>query len=144
MLPRTPELLTVILGTWRAGAVYQPLFTAFGPKAIEHRVKMSGAKLVVTDADDRVAAPDGRPQPPLGLRDDLLRDELAGAAAEALEGVQADVDERALARLKQNAAIEGPNLMEPILDAARAYTTMGEMCDALRQVWGTWRETPVF
>ncbi|GAB7531197.1 acyl-CoA synthetase [Pseudomonas sp. 3A(2025)] len=49
LLPRCPELLVVILGTWRIGAVYQPLFTAFGPKAIEHRVKGSGAKLVVTD-----------------------------------------------------------------------------------------------
>jgi acetyl-CoA synthetase len=38
MLPRIPELLTVVLGTWRAGAVYQPLYTAFGPKAIEDRV----------------------------------------------------------------------------------------------------------
>jgi acetyl-CoA synthetase len=27
----------VVLATWRIGAVYQPLFTAFGPKAIEHR-----------------------------------------------------------------------------------------------------------
>jgi methylmalonyl-CoA mutase N-terminal domain/subunit len=34
--------------------------------------------------------------------------------------------------------------MEPILAASRAYVTMGEMCDALREVWGTWRETPVF
>lgn len=53
MLPRTPDLITTILGTWRAGAVYQPLFTAFGPKAIEHRLKMSEAKLVVTDAANR-------------------------------------------------------------------------------------------
>ena len=35
LLPRSPDLLTVILGTLRAGAVYQPLFTAFGPKAIQ-------------------------------------------------------------------------------------------------------------
>jgi hypothetical protein len=28
--------------------------------------------------------------------------------------------------------------------AARADVTMGEMCDALRDVWGVWRETPVF
>ena len=28
--------------------------------------------------------------------------------------------------------------------ASRAYVTMGEMCDALRDVWGVWRETPVF
>ncbi|WP_234050993.1 MULTISPECIES: acyl-CoA synthetase [unclassified Xanthobacter] len=53
LLPRTPELLITILGTWRAGAVYQPLFTAFGPKAIEHRLKTSSAKLVVTDSHNR-------------------------------------------------------------------------------------------
>jgi acetyl-CoA synthetase len=53
MLPRTPELLVTAMGIWRAGAVYQPLFTAFGPKAIEHRLTMSGAKLVVTDAANR-------------------------------------------------------------------------------------------
>ena len=34
--------------------------------------------------------------------------------------------------------------MPAIIDAARAYVTMGEMCDTLREVWGTWRETPVF
>jgi methylmalonyl-CoA mutase, N-terminal domain len=52
--------------------------------------------------------------------------------------------ETALARLKDDAAHPDRNLMPPILDAARAYTTMGEMCDALREVWGVWRETPVF
>lgn len=53
LLPRRPDLLTVILGTWRIGAVYQPLFTAFGPKAIETRLRTSGAKLVVTDQANR-------------------------------------------------------------------------------------------
>ncbi|MDX6467908.1 MAG: methylmalonyl-CoA mutase, N-terminal domain, partial [Gaiellaceae bacterium] len=52
--------------------------------------------------------------------------------------------EAALARLKDDAAHDGRNLMDPIIDASRAQVTMGEMCDALRQVWGTWRETPVF
>ena len=52
--------------------------------------------------------------------------------------------EAALGRLKEDAAVDGRNLMEPIVDAARAYVTMGEMCDALREVWGVWRETPVF
>jgi len=50
LLPRTPELLVTILGAWRLGAIYQPLFTAFGPKAVEHRIKESGAKMVVTHA----------------------------------------------------------------------------------------------
>jgi methylmalonyl-CoA mutase, N-terminal domain len=52
--------------------------------------------------------------------------------------------EAALARLKADAAHEDRNLMPAIIDASRAYVTMGEMCDALREVWGTWRETPVF
>ena len=53
LLPRSPDLFTVILGAWRIGAVYQPLFTAFGPAAIESRVTAqsgSQAKLIVTDA----------------------------------------------------------------------------------------------
>ena len=53
LLPRTAELLVVVLATWRIGAVYQPLFTAFGPKAIEHRLNSSGVALVVTDAVNR-------------------------------------------------------------------------------------------
>lgn len=53
LLPRIPELGTLILGVFRAGAVYQPLFTAFGPQAIEQRLGTSKAKVVVTDAANR-------------------------------------------------------------------------------------------
>jgi methylmalonyl-CoA mutase, N-terminal domain len=52
--------------------------------------------------------------------------------------------EAALARLKQDAESEKTNLMPAITDASRVYVTMGEMCDSLRDVWGIWRETPVF
>ena len=55
-----------------------------------------------------------------------------------------DAVESALAGLKRDAAREDRNLMPPIIEAGKAYATMGEMCDALREVWGTWRETPVF
>jgi len=51
--------------------------------------------------------------------------------------------EAALARLRADAETD-TNLMPAILDASRVYVTMGEMCDTLREVWGTWRETPVF
>jgi methylmalonyl-CoA mutase N-terminal domain/subunit len=54
------------------------------------------------------------------------------------------VVEAALARLKQAAARENDNLMPPLVEASKAYVTLGEMCDALRSVWGTWTETPVF
>ena len=33
--------------------------------------------------------------------------------------------------------------MPPILEAVRAYATVGEMCDALREVWGEYEEVPV-
>ena len=51
--------------------------------------------------------------------------------------------ESALSRLKQ-AADAGENLMPALIEASKAYVTLGEMCDALRDVWGTWTETPVF
>jgi methylmalonyl-CoA mutase N-terminal domain/subunit len=62
-----------------------------------------------------------------------LRGRRDGAAVEA-----------ALAKLKEGAARENTNLMPLLVDAARVYATLGEMCDALREVWGVWRETPVF
>jgi methylmalonyl-CoA mutase N-terminal domain/subunit len=52
--------------------------------------------------------------------------------------------EAALAHLKDVASHDDSNLMGPIIDASRVHVTMGEMCDALREVWGIWRETPVF
>src|SRR5215211_3084968 len=51
--------------------------------------------------------------------------------------------EAALARLREGAAGDA-NLMPLIIDCAKASVTMGEMCDALREIWGVWRETPVF
>ena len=41
------------------------------------------------------------------------------------------------------AARTSANVMPPILDAVRAYATIGEMCDALREVWGEYEEVPV-
>ena len=53
MLPRTPELLTIVLATWRIGAVYQPLFTAFGYDSIKYRMDKANTKVVFTNQDNR-------------------------------------------------------------------------------------------
>jgi methylmalonyl-CoA mutase N-terminal domain/subunit len=50
---------------------------------------------------------------------------------------------RALESLK-DAARGKDNVMVPILEASRAYATLGEMCDALREVWGEYEEPPIF
>ena len=52
--------------------------------------------------------------------------------------------ERSLAALKEASTRDGVNLMPLIVEASKANTTKGEMCDALRETWGVWRETPVF
>lgn len=53
MLPRSPQLLIAVLATWRIGAVYQPLFTAFGPDAVDYRLGRADTKLVITDHANR-------------------------------------------------------------------------------------------
>jgi len=53
-----------------------------------------------------------------------------------------DAVERSLEALRA-AARTTANVMPPILDAVRAYATVGEMCDALRGVWGEYEEVPV-
>jgi methylmalonyl-CoA mutase N-terminal domain/subunit len=49
---------------------------------------------------------------------------------------------RTLDALKRGAAA-GDNTMPLLIDAVRAYATIGEMCDALREVWGEYEEVPV-
>jgi methylmalonyl-CoA mutase N-terminal domain/subunit len=53
-----------------------------------------------------------------------------------------DVVRGALDRLRETARGTG-NTMDPLLDCVRAYATIGEMCDALREVWGEYEEEPL-
>ena len=53
LLPRTPELLIATLALWRIGAVHVPMFTAFGPLPIRHRLRDSAARVIVTDEQQR-------------------------------------------------------------------------------------------
>ncbi len=43
----------------------------------------------------------------------------------------------------QDVARGSGNTMVPLLECVRAYATVGEMCDALREVWGEYEEVPV-
>ncbi|HET7750420.1 MAG TPA: methylmalonyl-CoA mutase family protein, partial [Terriglobales bacterium] len=46
-------------------------------------------------------------------------------------------------RLPANGAVSDANTMPYIVDAVRAYATVGEICDALRQVYGTYTEVSI-
>jgi methylmalonyl-CoA mutase, N-terminal domain len=87
---------------------------------------------------------EGQPEVEIHRVDPVLETEQIARVRELRGGRDSAAVEAALVRLKDDAAHEDRNLMGPIMDASRAYVTMGEMCDALREVWGTWRETPVF
>jgi acetyl-CoA synthetase len=48
LMPRIPELYAVALGTLKLGAVFCPLFSAFGPEPIKARITIGKPKVVVT------------------------------------------------------------------------------------------------
>jgi len=58
LLGRGPELYVAALGTLKARCVFAPLFSAFGPEPVRHRLRIGDAKVLVTTAelyDRRVA-----------------------------------------------------------------------------------------
>jgi methylmalonyl-CoA mutase N-terminal domain/subunit len=52
--------------------------------------------------------------------------------------------EQALEQVRAAAAQDGANLMEPLLTAARAEATEGELVESLQRVFGRYTEAPVF
>ena len=44
---------------------------------------------------------------------------------------------------KQDGQISDANTMPYIIEAVRAYATVGEICDALRHVYGTYEEVSI-
>ena len=61
-MPRVPEMLIAMIGAWKAGAIYVPIFTGFGPDAVEYRVRHSGARALVTHREHRARLPEPVPE----------------------------------------------------------------------------------
>ncbi len=49
-----------------------------------------------------------------------------------------------LDELARAARDDSANLMPPTIELVRAGASMGDIVERLKQVWGTYRETPVF
>lgn len=73
------DLVTVVLGIWRLGAVYVPLFTAFAGDAVAARLTGADVRVVATDADQRGKVPTG--EWTVLVAGDGLADALAAAVA---------------------------------------------------------------
>jgi acetyl-CoA synthetase len=57
LLPRVPETLIAIIGTLKAGGIYVPMFTGFGPDAIRFRLDHSQTSVLVTHQEVRTQLP---------------------------------------------------------------------------------------
>jgi methylmalonyl-CoA mutase N-terminal domain/subunit len=74
-----------------------------------------------------------------------IDDQASDAQLSRLAGVKARRDAGRVAGALEAlrvAARGADNTMYPLMECVRAYATVGEMCDALREVWGEWEEVP--
>jgi methylmalonyl-CoA mutase N-terminal domain/subunit len=84
-------------------------------------------------------------QTPAILRiDPELEDKQVARVRAVRAGRESAAVEAALGSLGDAAAQPGRNLMEPLLDCARAHASEGEIVETLQQVFGSYREAPVF
>src|ERR671914_1699 len=74
LLPSLPETAAIFIGTYRAGAILLSMSVLYGDEGIEHRLRDSQAKVVVTDAANRDRIPDGLADSVLVLDGGLLQD----------------------------------------------------------------------
>src|SRR3954452_9540233 len=81
LLPSLPETAAVFIGTYKRGAILLSPSVLYGDEGIEHRLRDSGAKAVVTDAANRDRIPDGLAEEVLVL-DDRLEGELQEASSD--------------------------------------------------------------
>jgi methylmalonyl-CoA mutase, N-terminal domain len=84
----------------------------------------------------------GTPVEILRVSHEVERDQVADLGRRRAGRDQAAVGSALAAMLA--AARSGQNMIPPMLAAARAEATLGEVCDALRQEWGVYSEAPAF
>jgi methylmalonyl-CoA mutase N-terminal domain/subunit len=110
--------------------------------AFELQQQIDAGERVVVGVNSHVLE-DEQPLPILRIDQALERKQL-----DRLQSARAARDgalvERTLAVLREAAAQPDRNLMEPLLDCARACASEGEIVESLQQVFGDYTETPVF
>ncbi len=86
LLPQCPEVMIVHFAAMKCGAVVLPLFTLFGPDALAFRLVDSGAKAVVTDAENLAKVMDLRGELP-----ELAEVYVTGEARAPVRGVWEEI-----------------------------------------------------
>ena len=103
-------------------------------QAVEKREK------IIVGVNDYVQ--EDEPPFPILYIDDTTAERQLARLADLKRTRDNDAVRRSLDALRDSARGPG-NTMSPLLDCVRAYATVGEMCDALREVWGEYEEEPL-
>jgi len=82
------------------------------------------------------------PIPTLKIDDELVHHQVERLNSVKRNRSQREVQEKL--RAVEDACRGDKNLMHPVLDAVKAYCTLGEVCDVFRKVWGAYREKGSF
>jgi methylmalonyl-CoA mutase, N-terminal domain len=82
------------------------------------------------------------PIPTLKIDEAVTRGQVDRLNAVKRSRSQREVQEKL--RAVEEACRGEKNLMHPVLDAVKAYCTLGEVCDVFRKVWGAYREKGTF
>jgi methylmalonyl-CoA mutase N-terminal domain/subunit len=129
----TGGILQGIENGWFTGEIAEASF------AYQQQLEKGEKKIVgVNDHTDSVA----EPLEILRISPEVEREQVAALAERRARRDQHAVD-GALSALA-TAARGDTNLVPPMLEAARAEATLGEICDVLRAEWGTYTEPPSF
>ncbi len=110
--------------------------------AFTHQQEIDAGERVVVGVN-RFLAEDEQPIPTLRV-DPALEGKQIGRLQSARAKRDGAAVESTLAALREDAAHEGRNLMDPLLACARAHASEGEIVESLQQVFGDYTETPVF
>jgi methylmalonyl-CoA mutase, N-terminal domain len=129
----TGGILRGIEDGWFSGQIAEASF------AYHQQLEKGGKKVVGVNCYPGTV---GQPVEILRVSHQVERDQVAELARRRAARDQAAVD-AALAEMLA-AARSGQNMIPPMLSAAEAEATLGEICDALRAEWGTYAENPVF
>jgi methylmalonyl-CoA mutase N-terminal domain/subunit len=85
---------------------------------------------------------DDEPAIPILYIDESVAERQVARLEQVKRARDGDRVQRTLDALRE-AARGSANTMDALVQCVRAHATVGEMCDALRDVWGEWEEEPV-
>ena len=96
--------------------------------------KIVGVNAFRTERDEAI--------PTLKIDDELVHKQVERLNAVKRSRSQRQAQEKL--RAVEDACRGDKNLMYPVLEAVKAYCTLGEVCDVFRKVWGAYREKGTF